>query len=471
MSKFDKIKIMNINRFLMLLLLFVFLVNGIDAKTYNVKQFGAKGNGKQDDSNAIQQCIDQAARNGGGIVYFPKGTYIVSRTSTSGKAWCIRSSNNIEFKGEDKNLSIIKLAAKQKNYTRILYLEDVRNIKIRDLTFDGNLNNQLNPIKPNEHLAALFVHQSRNVLITNSNFINTGGDGIHIYGTKMPSKEIVIEKCNFINNQRNGITLDSGFDGIIIRNSYFDASIDDSPIDSEPSGGVCQNVLIENNKIFTPTILTIGGPSDSNTGKSYVIRNNYLENCGFYMVNAENILIEYNTIRGTQPVKNPAFTVIAYNKDINIGNNKIETIDNGFIYAVFTQYTKKAANGIKITGNEINLRGENLNAFHLRGVSDVDINSNRVKTAPGKSNRVLYVYANYPMKGITLKNNTFDGFDKGVETFGSPKNKVSGLRVEYNNFNNSTGGLVPLKVISKQETVEKINFIGNKKNNILHNRY
>lgn len=44
----------------------------------NVKNFGAAGNGQNDDTEAIQRAIDAAGKAGGGGVFFPAGTYMVS---------------------------------------------------------------------------------------------------------------------------------------------------------------------------------------------------------------------------------------------------------------------------------------------------------------------------------------------------------------------------------------------------------
>lgn len=46
------------------------------AETYNVKDFGAQGDGKAIDSPAINAAIEKAADNGGGTVLFPAGTYM-----------------------------------------------------------------------------------------------------------------------------------------------------------------------------------------------------------------------------------------------------------------------------------------------------------------------------------------------------------------------------------------------------------
>ena len=43
---------------------------------YNIRKFGAKGDGKTLDTNAINRAIETAAANGGGTIFFPAGTYL-----------------------------------------------------------------------------------------------------------------------------------------------------------------------------------------------------------------------------------------------------------------------------------------------------------------------------------------------------------------------------------------------------------
>ena len=45
-------------------------------RTYNVTGFGAKGDGKALDTQAINKAIEKAAEDGGGTVYFPAGSYL-----------------------------------------------------------------------------------------------------------------------------------------------------------------------------------------------------------------------------------------------------------------------------------------------------------------------------------------------------------------------------------------------------------
>ncbi len=47
---------------------------------FNVKQFGAVGDGRADDTVAVQAALKQAEANGGGVVYFPRGRYQLNAT-------------------------------------------------------------------------------------------------------------------------------------------------------------------------------------------------------------------------------------------------------------------------------------------------------------------------------------------------------------------------------------------------------
>ena len=46
------------------------------AGIFNVRQFGAKGDGRTLDTSAIQKALDECGTAGGGAVRFPAGTYL-----------------------------------------------------------------------------------------------------------------------------------------------------------------------------------------------------------------------------------------------------------------------------------------------------------------------------------------------------------------------------------------------------------
>jgi len=51
---------------------------------FDVRAFGARGDGRTDDSRALQAALDAAREAGGGVVYLPAGTYLVAPPRGSG---------------------------------------------------------------------------------------------------------------------------------------------------------------------------------------------------------------------------------------------------------------------------------------------------------------------------------------------------------------------------------------------------
>ncbi len=72
--------------------------------SYNVNDFGAKGDGTADDAPAIQTAINAAAANpGGGNVIFPNGTYLLDSASPSSHPWAfynLQIESNVMLCGE-----------------------------------------------------------------------------------------------------------------------------------------------------------------------------------------------------------------------------------------------------------------------------------------------------------------------------------------------------------------------------------
>jgi hypothetical protein len=79
------------------------------ADVYNVKAFGAKGDGKTDDTAAFQAALEAAAKAGGGTVYAPRGNYLFaghlavpSAVTLAGMWQSVPAHNGIRDKGLPK---------------------------------------------------------------------------------------------------------------------------------------------------------------------------------------------------------------------------------------------------------------------------------------------------------------------------------------------------------------------------------
>lgn len=67
-------------RWLAIAMCLISLTGGMQAMTHaeiwNVRDFGAKGDGQTDDTAAFQRALDEAGKAGGGVVFAPRGNYL-----------------------------------------------------------------------------------------------------------------------------------------------------------------------------------------------------------------------------------------------------------------------------------------------------------------------------------------------------------------------------------------------------------
>lgn len=68
----------------------------------SVKDFGAKGDGLAIDTTAVQAAVNRVAFLGGGIVYFPPGTYLIDQQLS------LASKNGVSFAGAGSLVSVLK---------------------------------------------------------------------------------------------------------------------------------------------------------------------------------------------------------------------------------------------------------------------------------------------------------------------------------------------------------------------------
>lgn len=118
-------------------------ISDLDLEYYNVKAYGAVGNGITDDTLAVQGAIDAAGDTG--VVFFPAGTYLVTGLELNDSI----SANAYAFlQGSGIDATIIKLKASsdadvitQANFGSLTGTTNFYGFArciIRDMTIDGN---------------------------------------------------------------------------------------------------------------------------------------------------------------------------------------------------------------------------------------------------------------------------------------------------------------------------------------------
>src|SRR5438067_6776410 len=135
---------------------------------FNVRDYGATGDGVTDDTATVQAAINAARAGGGGIVFLPPGTYL-----TGGQTLYSR----IHLRGSGGDATILKLRAgantaiiQSDGFTALTGTDSAGGIdrfSVRDLTLDGN--KAQNP---------------------------TGGCGIQVYGFQYEISEVIIFNCH-----------------------------------------------------------------------------------------------------------------------------------------------------------------------------------------------------------------------------------------------------------------------------------
>lgn len=188
------------------------------ALTYNVKDYGATGDGSTDDRAAIQSAISAANSAGGGVVYLPAGTYMLSSSLTL--------PSNIHLQGVGP-ASILKHPndAVSTGYLALVNTDTVNgnnNITLSDFALDCNYTNR--PAATNSGIrfladdsnacdnitirqltirdvpvAAMQVMNTTNFQVVRNRVDDTGRDGITIW---FNSTDGVIEG-NIVTNTRD----------------------------------------------------------------------------------------------------------------------------------------------------------------------------------------------------------------------------------------------------------------------------
>lgn len=333
---------------------------------FNVKDYGAKGDGATEDQQAFKNALAAIVQNGGGKLYIPAGTYIMAPPADPAKNSVIeiKRVNNIEFYGDGQDSSIIKLKPgvdySAMDDTHIFQVIDSSNLKFHDMGFDGSFTQITTNKAKNEQMHHIFLLNARNVLIEKVRFAEAFGDGVYMVNSQRSSncqvpycytEDITIRNSTFFHNNRSGIAVQRGTKRLNFLDNYFEA-ISDQSIDFEPTGNkdAPVDVVITGNTIKHSTktdALTLWGDSGADPGRNFTIKNNVIDGGSVLIGRVDGLVFENNKI--VNLTNRWALGVLRYSRNVIIKNNYIEnSLSNNAI-----QFSDSETSGIKLISNTI----------------------------------------------------------------------------------------------------------------------
>ncbi|MBP6022876.1 rhamnogalacturonidase [Ferruginibacter sp.] len=254
------------DKFLALFLIVFFTgstLNGFGQPYFNVKDYGAKGDGKNMDSEAINKAIEEAAKNGGGTVFLPAGSFL------SGS---IRMKSNINLY---LDAGAVLLAAPQNEELKDYY-DKPENTKGEKKYQDEGHSYFENSL--------IWGRNLKNVSITGLGMID--GLGLaHVWESKkgitgLANKAISLIECTKVKIE--GITIFRGGWFAILTTGCNLVSFNNLTIDTNRDGidiDCCTNVIVSDCRVNSPIDDAICPKSSYALGRVIVTENMTITNC------------------------------------------------------------------------------------------------------------------------------------------------------------------------------------------------
>jgi len=197
----------------------------------SVKTYGAKGDGRTDDTAAIQTAIEAVAGTGGTLLV-PDGTYMINAILNNGQGLQLRS--NMSFRMSSG--AVLKAIPNASGGYSVLFLPRVTNVNIIGGTIEGERSAHTGT--SGESGMGIFVASSQNVYIEGVTAKECWGDGFYVGGAAGSTN---ITLCNVVadHNRRQGLSVVYA-DGVVVRNSTFkntQGTLPEAGIDIEPNAG------------------------------------------------------------------------------------------------------------------------------------------------------------------------------------------------------------------------------------------
>lgn len=275
------------------------------APWFNVKTYGAVGSGVVNDKAAIQSAISAAQAAGGGVVFFPRGSYRcdLSGSGVSGIPVFLltgAAAGGILFLGEGRASKVWMYSTTLGGDRRLFDIrESCDLVGFKALAFDSDITSTTEQ----QHLLHWQCTSSGTTgrsFVEDCYFGYTRGDAIRFLGQDSNRvTDIVVRRCvaqmrsltarTFVSWQRSS-------DGIVVDCSY---NQDVSAIDFEPTGtGSLERNRIHRNILFG--IVTLTGNDSGQQSRRSTFTNNIITEGSVSGLNVEYWTIAGNIVRNNE---------------------------------------------------------------------------------------------------------------------------------------------------------------------------
>ncbi len=422
---------------------------GIYGDPFDIRDYGATLDVSQtaaERTQCIQDCLDAADAAGGGQVFIPPGTWVLTRI---GALEGLLIPSQVSLVGNGQGVSVLQVEGG--TYVGTFYLLHIfgeAQCRITNLTLDGNFDNI---VSAHEQTHLLQIRDSSDVIVENVEFINSYGDGIRLLGNIPPAtivNNVVIDRCRFEACHRDGVTFQRGVYAARVTNCYF-IDIDDQSIDFEPSGGaesdmpqynlIANNVFDNQNGISADGIVvTLSGNDGTQRNSRTLFVNNTLRNGRIHSVYFYNLTIANNWIQG--PSGDAAIDLSRTADYTIISGNHIYSPDH--VGILVESASSLDPQKLIIDGNAIEaaISGIQLNGVHASRVTNNQITGDSSLASTGIQWRGTVAASRCYIHG-----NTVDNYAVGIYAYGSPEPLV-GVSIDDNDIDSDVVNSIGIRV-------------------------
>jgi hypothetical protein len=477
---YKKLKFTTFLATLFLLKFFTIACSQNAAKMINVKTYGAKGDGKTDDTKSLRSAF-KAASLSGVTVYFPAGIYLTDIID-------IRPPENsiIAVQGEKNKVTIKKNITDKTNVA--LFFCEIKNVKIsfRGLTLDGSAsarkgkwhNADRNGVVLDDEINGIYCYNVASLQVNNCRIQNFHGKGIAAFNTdQLIVQNNIIREVNNSAIQGHRVNIMKALNNVINHTGYLNANdlVNGRPFNSSNipatlfGDGIeaeCNELQAIGNNITNPGRCGIV----HDLAKDLVVSNNIISvngkiannnpPAGMWFEQSANLSVTHNQVYLKKTLSKfvSGIRFYAVTNRIDCSNNIIEAVNYNHISDAGIGIYEPATNNVKLSKNSV--KGNFSNSisvsyeFASSYISNLNISDNSLLSATkGKSRIALYVgnQQHFPRRGLITKNN-FGSVNTNPIIFnhyGQPSSATSDqskVTIQSNIINGKNSNVLPDKV-------------------------